>query len=117
MSLKSKEVKSITKEDIKKGLRALGLKRGDIVGVHSSLRSFGYVEGGADAVIDALLEVVGKEGTIAMPTHSSNLEKIELSPEEKTAGISWLYKILPYDPEETPCTTGIIPETSESALG
>lgn len=65
----------VLKEDIKNGLRKLGIKKGDVIGVHSSLRSFGYVKGGAKAVIDALLEVVGKEGTIAMPTHSSNLEK------------------------------------------
>jgi len=44
----------VSKEDIKAGLRKLGLKKGDIVGVHSSLSSFGYVEGGADAVIDSL---------------------------------------------------------------
>jgi aminoglycoside N3'-acetyltransferase len=93
-SLEKREV--VTKEELKRGLRKLGLKEGDTVGVHSSLSSFGYVEGGADAVIDALLEVVGEEGTIVMPTHSSNLEKVELSPEEKAAGISWLFKILPY---------------------
>lgn len=107
----------VTKEEIKRGLRKLGLRRGDAVGVHSSLSSFGYVEGGADAVIDALLEVVGEEGTIAMPTHSSNLEKVELSPEEKAAGVSWLFKILPYNPKETPCTTGIIPETFRKRPG
>lgn len=117
MNLNSQELKPVTKEDIKKGLRKLGLKRGDIVGVHSSLSSFGYVKGGADTVIDALLEVVGEEGTIAMPTHSSNLEKVELPPEEKTAGILWLYKILPYDPQGTPCTTGIIPETFRKRPG
>jgi len=58
----------VTKEDIKRGLRNLGLKRGDVVVVHSSLSSFGYVEGGADAVIDALIETVGNEGTVVMPT-------------------------------------------------
>jgi len=107
----------VSKEDIKIGLRKLGVKKGDIVGVHSSLSSFGYVKGGADAVIDALLEAVGKEGTIAMPTHSNNLEKIELSPEEKAIGVSWLFKILPYNPKETPCTTGTMPETFRKRRG
>jgi aminoglycoside N3'-acetyltransferase len=109
--------KVVIKEDIVRDLRALGLKEGDIVGVHSSLSSFGHVEGGADAVIDALLEVVGKEGTIVMPTHSRNLERVELSPEEEAAGVLWLYRILPYDPERTPCTTGVIPETFRKRPG
>ena len=40
----------VTKDDIRNGLAKLGLRQGDNVGVHSSLSSFGYVEGGADAV-------------------------------------------------------------------
>jgi len=111
MSQKDKTKPYVTKEQIKTGLRQLGLKKGDIIGVHSSLSSFGYVEGGADTVIDALLEVVGKEGTIVMPTHSANLQKVERTPEELAAGVSWLFKILPYNPKTTPCTTGTIPET------
>jgi len=107
----------MTKEDIKAGLKQLGLKKGDIVGVHSSLSSFGYVEGGADSVIDALLEVVGEEGTIVMPTHSANLLEIQRTQEEVAMGVAWLYKILPFDPKETPCTTGAIPETFRKRRG
>jgi aminoglycoside N3'-acetyltransferase len=66
---------SISKEDIKAGLKRLGLKRGDIVGVHSSLSSLGHVKEGADAVIDALLETVGTQGNIVMSTHSANLSE------------------------------------------
>ena len=62
---------TVTKDDIKKGLREVCLKQGDLVMVHSSLSSFGYVEGGADAVIDALLETVGPEGTVMVPAFSS----------------------------------------------
>lgn len=117
-SRKRKNLKAlIYKRDIKNALRKIGLKKGDIVGVHSSLSSFGYVEGGADTVIDALMEVVGREGTIVMPTHSTNRIKIELSPEEIAAGALWLYKILPFDPEETPCSTGVIPETFRKRRG
>ena len=68
----------VSKEDIRIALRELGLKKGDITGVHSSLSSFRYVEGGAHTVIDALLEIIGREGTIVMPTHSTNLVKVEL---------------------------------------
>ncbi len=57
----------VKKEEIINGLKKLGLKKGDMILVHSSLSSLGYVEGGADTVIDAFLEVVGKEGTVAVP--------------------------------------------------
>lgn len=32
--------------------------------VHSSLKSFGHVEGGADTVVDALMELLTPEGTL-----------------------------------------------------
>lgn len=107
----------VFKEDIKAGLKVLGLRKGDCVGVHSSLSSFGVVEGGADTVIDALLETVGETGTVVMPTHSNNLAKVELTSEEIAIGVSWLFKIMPYDPKETPCTTGVIPETFRKRNG
>ena len=102
---------NVRKEDIKASLMRLGLKKGDIVGVHSSLSSFGHVEGGADTVIDALLETVGERGNVVMSTHSANLSEDKRTPEMIALGISWLFKILPYDPDKTPVTTGIIPET------
>ncbi|MBA7555354.1 hypothetical protein ES705_48015 [subsurface metagenome] len=43
------------------GVKELGLEKGDVVLVHSSFKSFGGVEGGPQTVIDALLEVLGKE--------------------------------------------------------
>lgn len=58
---------SVTKIKIVKCLSEVGLKTNDIVMVHSSLSSMGYVEGGADTVIDSLLEVIGKNGTLVMP--------------------------------------------------
>ena len=57
-----------TKEVVQRGLGEVGLGGGEVVLVHSSLRAFGHVEGGADAVIEALLETVGPEGTVVVPT-------------------------------------------------
>ena len=48
-------------------LEELGLAAGETVFVHSSLSSMGYVEGGADAVVDAFLDVLGPEGTLVVP--------------------------------------------------
>ena len=52
-------------------LRALGVRRGQHLLVHSSLRSIGPVEGGVDAVLGALCEVAGPAATIVVPTHTS----------------------------------------------
>jgi len=57
----------VTRHHIVAGLQALGLCAGDIVMVHSSLSSLGFVVEGADAVIDAFLDVIGPTGTLAMP--------------------------------------------------
>ncbi len=60
----------VTAEILRGSLEALGVKAGDLVLVHSSLSSFGYVEGGADTVIDAFLTLLTPDGTLVMPTLS-----------------------------------------------
>ncbi len=59
--------KPVTQSDIVEGLKSLGLTQGDTVFVHSSLSSFGYVEGGAETVVKAFLDVIGQDGTLAVP--------------------------------------------------
>jgi aminoglycoside 3-N-acetyltransferase len=54
-------------------LRALGVEAGVTVMVHSSLSRLGYVCGGAQAVVTALLDAAGPTGTLMMPTHSGDL--------------------------------------------
>lgn len=46
----------ITRGAIRHGLAEVGLGGGEVVLVHSSLSAFAHVEGGADTVIEALLE-------------------------------------------------------------
>ena len=58
----------VTKDDIAGELVGLGVPRGGLLFVHSSLSAIGEVEGGADAVVDALLEALGPEGTLVVPT-------------------------------------------------
>jgi aminoglycoside 3-N-acetyltransferase len=50
----------------------LGLKQGDKVLVHASLKSLGDLPDAAKSVTDALLEVLGSEGTLLMPALSYN---------------------------------------------
>ena len=52
-------------------LKKAGLKRNDIVLLHSSLLSIGEFEGGPEDVIDAFLQVLGPKGTLAVPIFGS----------------------------------------------
>ena len=54
-------------EQIAEALQTLGVQTGHIVFVHSSLSSIGYVEDGANAVVDAFLDVLGSTGTLVVP--------------------------------------------------
>ncbi|MBQ2801464.1 MAG: AAC(3) family N-acetyltransferase [Lachnospiraceae bacterium] len=74
--------KIVLKEDLKKGFKNLGIKEGDNIIVHTSLSSLGFVCGGAQIVIEALLETITDKGTIMMPTQSWK----NLDPE---AGVHW----------------------------
>lgn len=54
-------------------LGAVGVDRGDIVMVHSSMSALGWVAGGAQAVVEALRAAVGPSGTLVMATQSGHL--------------------------------------------
>jgi aminoglycoside 3-N-acetyltransferase len=59
--------KVISKNDLIKQLRSIGIKQGDVLLVHSSLSKIGFVQNGAKDVVEALLETVGPQGHLLMP--------------------------------------------------
>ena len=61
----------ITQARLVDDLKSIGLEAGHTVLVHSSLRKIGWVCGGVQAVIMALMDVLGDEGTLMMPTHTA----------------------------------------------
>jgi len=88
----------VTKADILAGLRELGITPGCGLMVHSSLKSFGTVQGGPKTVIEALMAAVTSEGTLLMPSfnHATIFQ-------EDGSGC--------FDPLATPTTNGIVADT------
>jgi aminoglycoside 3-N-acetyltransferase len=89
----------LTDLKIEEALLELGVKSGDTIMLHSSLRSMGYVEGGPGAVINAFQKVIGDNGTLVMPSFPA-------------LGFSYDYlKSNPiFSAKETPSRMGVITE-------
>lgn len=62
-----------TRASLGADLARLGVLAGSLLIVHSSLSRLGWVAGGEQAVLLALLDAVGPQGTLVMPTHSGQL--------------------------------------------
>jgi aminoglycoside 3-N-acetyltransferase len=99
---------SISKQDIISGLHKMGVESGMELEVHSSLKSFGYVEGGAITVIEALKETVGCNGSILMPSLRLS-PNLPISEADKKLGITCKIKILSPDAEHS--AMGLIADT------
>ncbi len=90
--------KTLGKDDIRKGLRRLGVVKNDKVMVHCSFTSLGHVANGPETVCKALMELVTPQGVVMMPSfnHYGIVEPGEPG-----------Y----YDPKKTPTKNGVVPDT------
>ena len=82
-------------------LKALGVCAGDVLVVHSSLKSMGHVDGGAECVIAALWDTIGEAGTLIFPTFTYRTS----------------YEDSFYSNIETPSCVGLISETFRKMEG
>ncbi len=101
---------------------ALGIRPGMVLIVHSSLKSLSAeVNGGAVAVVLALEQVLGTEGTLVMPTHSPQLSDPAnwVAPPVPEAWWKTMRETMPaFDQALTPTfRMGIIPETFRKQSG
>lgn len=76
-------------------LENIGVEKGDILVVHSSMKSMGNVDGGPECVIAAMREAVGEEGTLIFPTFTYRTS----------------YADSFYSNKETPSCVGLLSET------
>ena len=84
-----------TTEQFKSDLRALGICAGDTVMMHSSFRSLGGIEGGADGLFRSFFEVLGENGTLILPAFSYG----SVSADQPV-----------FDVRQTPSCVGYLPE-------
>ncbi len=82
-----------SKQQLKDDLLKMGLNPTDSIMIHSSMKSIGDVEGGADTVLDTLSEYFA-EGLLMLPTHT-------------WAQMSSEYSL--FDPKVEPACVGILP--------
>ncbi|GAA3345506.1 AAC(3) family N-acetyltransferase [Amorphoplanes nipponensis] len=60
-----------TRQSLVDDLHALGVREGGVLLIHTSLRSLGWVCGGALTVVQALLDVLGPWGTLVVPSQTA----------------------------------------------
>ncbi|WP_329408659.1 AAC(3) family N-acetyltransferase [Streptomyces sp. NBC_00704] len=105
----------VTRDSLAAELGALGVAPGDILLVHSSLRSLGWVCGGAVTVVRGLLDALGPHGTLVVPTHTGDLSDpaVWRNPPVPEQWWETIRATMPaYDPLLTPSLgVGVIPET------
>lgn len=89
------EVKTWKTDELAQHLENAGIRRGQNVIMHSSLKSIGKTEKGPETVVDAVLSVIGPEANLLVPTFTYSLP-------------GW--KGDPFDLEKSAARTGAIPE-------
>lgn len=103
---RSQNVSLINKswENYKKYIDSLGINKGDILIVHSSMDGLKGMNVQCKEILDYLLDLVGMNGTLAMPAFPYYKEKeIPTKFEEEELSLK------KYNPQKTPSWTGLLP--------
>lgn len=98
----------LSKACIIEDLQRMGVKRGDHLALGASYKRIGQIEGGPGTLIEALIEVVGPDGTIMANTYT----KYFYISEVRNGWIDYIF-----DAESTRSTTGIVAETLRQFKG
>jgi len=90
----------VTRSRLTSDLRALGLSSGDTVMMHVSVKAVGWIVGGPDMIIQALLDLLGSQGTLMMYVKCEEpLDEVEDWPEDWQQ--VYLDECPAFDPERT----------------
>lgn len=89
----------ITKDHLSRDFDRIGLKPGDTVLVHTSMSKIGYMENGPQTFVEALIEYIGTEGNVMMPTSPNPTLQLDYAKNNKFFNV-----------DETPSALGAISE-------
>ena len=90
---------ALQQKDIRVALESLGVCRGESICVHSFSGAFGHFEGGLKTIADGLLDAVGPQGNLIVPTYNYDF-----------------FRGVPYDPDRSPSQVGQLSEYCRSQL-
>ena len=89
----------MNRSELERAFKNLGLDRGDTVFIHSSLSSIGKVESGADTVVEALLDTVGKGGTLVAPAFTFGRKRALFDPATDSSGMGLISETVRTHPQ------------------
>ena len=67
-------MKVITRNNLKKIFKKLGVKEGDDIFLHTSMKNFGYFVNGPYDILNSIYDIINlKKGTLLIPTHTGQM--------------------------------------------
>jgi len=109
-----------SKSELKRDFQKIGITQGMHLMVHSSLSKIGWVTGGAPTVVALLLELLGPEGTLVMPSATPLCLYPKQWNDPSILESQWptIAENVPlFDLDHTPTIMGSIPETFRNWAG
>ncbi len=96
-----------SRDELRFFLEDLGVVPGDLVYLHTSFRRFAYTDLGPQELIDGLLEYLGPQGTLVMPSFAWHLDKSN----RPWVGYQQYFETRPvFDVRKTAANIGAVPE-------
>jgi aminoglycoside 3-N-acetyltransferase len=113
----------VTREQLVRELERLGVDAGQTLLVHSSLRSVGWVDGGAETVVAALRDAVGEDGNLVVPAGTEANSRTSRAYLASIAGMTpdqirkHVNTMPAFDPDTTPGDAGAVAEAVRLSKG
>jgi aminoglycoside 3-N-acetyltransferase len=113
----------VTRQRLVRDLRGLGVEPGQVLLVHASLKSLGWVFGGAPAVVSALRTAVGPDGHVVVPTgtednsRTSRVHRARIATMTPEDADKYEREMPAFNRDTTPSGMGAISEALRTAEG